>query len=282
MKLFRHGAPGAERPGLIDAEGQRRNLADHVSDLAGDVLTQGGLDRLRRIDPATLPPVEPGARLGPPISGIGKIVCVGKNYLAHAQETGEEAPSEPLVFMKATSALAGPNDDLILPPEALKTDWEVELAVVIGQQAKRIGEAEALAHVAGYTILNDISERAWQIEREGQFVKGKSHDGFAPLGPVLVTADEVADPQALDLWLEVDGHRYQNGNTRDMVFGIAHIISYLSHFMTLHPGDVIATGTPPGVGLGIKPEPVYLKPGQTMRLGIQGLGEQSQKVVAAA
>ncbi|MGL6157474.1 MAG: fumarylacetoacetate hydrolase family protein, partial [Ralstonia mannitolilytica] len=250
-------------------------------DIAGNVLSDASLARLREVDPATLPAVSGQPRIGPCVGRVGKFICIGLNYADHAAESGLPVPSEPVVFNKWTSAICGPNDDIEIPRGSVKTDWEVELGVVIGKPAKYIDEANALDYVAGYCIVNDVSEREWQIERGGQWDKGKGFDTFGPLGPWLVTRDEVPDPQALDLWLEVDGHRYQNGNTRTMVFGVAKLVAYLSRCMSLQPGDVISTGTPPGVGLGIKPNPVYLKPGQTMRLGIAGLGEQLQRTVAA-
>jgi ureidoglycolate lyase len=281
MKLLRFGPPGEEKPGLLDASGTIRDLSGIVDDIAGHVLSDTSLARLRDVDPSTLPAVGGQPRIGPCVGRVGKFVCIGLNYADHAAESGLAVPTEPVVFNKWTSAICGPNDDIEIPRGSVKTDWEVELGVVIGKPAKYIDEANALDYVAGYCIVNDISEREWQIERGGQWDKGKGFDTFGPLGPWLVTRDEVPDPQALDLWLEVDGHRYQNGNTRTMVFGVAKLVAYLSRCMSLQPGDVISTGTPPGVGLGIKPNPVYLKPGQTMRLGIAGLGEQLQRTVAA-
>ncbi|CAJ0710547.1 Ureidoglycolate lyase [Ralstonia mannitolilytica] len=281
MKLLRFGPPGEEKPGLLDASGTIRDLSGIVDDIAGHVLSDASLARLRDVDPSTLPAVGGQPRIGPCVGRVGKFVCIGLNYADHAAESGLAVPTEPVVFNKWTSAICGPNDDIEIPRGSVKTDWEVELGVVIGKPAKYIDEANALDYVAGYCIVNDISEREWQIERGGQWDKGKGFDTFGPLGPWLVTRDEVPDPQALDLWLEVDGHRYQNGNTRTMVFGVAKLVAYLSRCMSLQPGDVISTGTPPGVGLGIKPNPVYLKPGQTMRLGIAGLGEQLQRTVAA-
>ena len=281
MKLLRFGPQGQEKPGLLDATGTLRDLSGIVDDIAGNVLSDASLARLREVDPATLPAVSGQPRIGPCVGRVGKFICIGLNYADHAAESGLPVPSEPVVFNKWTSAICGPNDDIEIPRGSVKTDWEVELGVVIGKPAKYIDEANALDYVAGYCIVNDISEREWQIERGGQWDKGKGFDTFGPLGPWLVTRDEVPDPQALDLWLEVDGHRYQNGNTRTMVFGVAKLVAYLSRCMSLQPGDVISTGTPPGVGLGIKPNPVYLKPGQTMRLGIAGLGEQLQRTVAA-
>ena len=281
MKLLRFGPPGEEKPGLLDASGTIRDLSGLVDDIAGHVLSDASLARLRDVDPSTLPAVGGQPRIGPCVGRVGKFVCIGLNYADHAAESGLAVPTEPVVFNKWTSAICGPNDDIEIPRGSVKTDWEVELGVVIGKPAKYIDEANALDYVAGYCIVNDISEREWQIERGGQWDKGKGFDTFGPLGPWLVTRDEVPDPQALDLWLEVDGHRYQNGNTRTMVFGVAKLVAYLSRCMSLQPGDVISTGTPPGVGLGIKPNPVYLKPGQAMRLGIAGLGEQLQRTVAA-
>ena len=281
MKLLRFGPHGQEKPGLLDATGTLRDLSGIVDDIAGNVLSDAFLAKLRDVDPATLPAVSGQPRIGPCVGRVGKFVCIGLNYADHAAESGLPVPAEPVVFNKWTSAICGPNDDIEIPRGSVKTDWEVELAVVIGKAAKYVDEANALDYVAGYCIVNDVSEREWQIERGGQWDKGKGFDTFGPLGPWLVTRDEVPDPQALDLWLEVDGHRYQNGNTRTMVFGVAQLVAYLSRCMSLQPGDVISTGTPPGVGLGIKPSPVYLKPGQSVRLGIAGLGEQLQRTVSA-
>ncbi|HYG90966.1 MAG TPA: ureidoglycolate lyase [Azospirillum sp.] len=278
MKLLRYGPKGSEKPGLLDREGRIRDLSALVDDIAGETLAPEGLARLRGVDPATLPLVGGNPRIGPCVGRVGKLVCIGLNYADHAAESGMPVPKEPVVFMKATSCICGPDDDVEIPRGSEKTDWEVELGVVIGREAKYVSEADALTHVAGYCVVNDVSERTFQLEGTGQWVKGKSHDTFGPIGPWLVTADEVEDPQNLDLWLEVDGHRYQNGTTRTMVFGVVQLVSYLSRFMTLQPGDIISTGTPPGVGLGLKP-PVYLRAGQTMRLGVQGLGAQTQKVV---
>ena len=278
MKLVRHGAAGQERPGLIDAEGRLRDLTGIVPDIAGTALLPDSLDRLKAIDPATLPLVEGNPRLGACVGAVGKLVCVGLNYSDHAAESGLPVPSEPVLFMKATSSIVGPNDDVEIPRGSKKTDWEVELGIVIGKPAKYVSEEDALSHVAGYCVINDVSEREFQIERGGQWDKGKGCDTFGPMGPWLVTADEVKDPQDLHMWLEVDGKRFQDGSTRTMIFGVAHLVSYISQFMSLQPGDVISTGTPPGVGLGQKP-PLYLTPGQTMRLGIQGLGEQRQTTV---
>jgi 2-keto-4-pentenoate hydratase/2-oxohepta-3-ene-1,7-dioic acid hydratase in catechol pathway len=281
MKLLRYGERGAEKPGLLDSSGTLRDLSGHVEDIAGDALSDEGLARLRSLDPASLPAVPAGVRMGPCVGRVGKFICIGLNYADHAAETGAPIPAEPIVFMKATSAITGPNDGILIPRNSVKTDWEVELGVVIGREARYVAESEALGFVAGYCVVNDLSERAFQTERGGQWTKGKSADTFGPIGPWLVTRDEVPDPQALSMWLEVDGHRYQDGSTRTMIFGVAHVVSYLSQFMSLQPGDVITTGTPPGVGMGLKPEPVYLKPGQVVRLGIEGLGEQRQDVAAA-
>lgn len=280
MKLLRFGPVGQEKPGLIDHQGKLRDLSGIVTDIAGDVLSDDSLAALRALDPTTLPLVEGEPRIGACVGRIGKFICVGLNYADHARETGKEPPAEPILFMKATSAVCGPNDDIEIPQGATKTDWEVELGIVIGKRAKYLGEADAFAHVAGYCTVNDVSERAFQSERGGQWTKGKSHDSFGPIGPWLVTRDEIPDPQALDLWLEVDGTRHQNGSTRTMIFGVAHLVAYISQFMTLEPGDIIATGTPPGVGLGQKPQ-VFLRPGQTVRLGVQGLGSQTQRTIPA-
>ena len=281
MKLLRYGPHGAEKPGLLDQDGRIRDLSGVVDDIAGATLTPEGLQRLRALDPAALPPVEGAPRIGPCVGRVGKFVCIGLNYSDHAAETGAQVPAEPVVFNKWTSAICGPDDDVQIPRGSAKTDWEVELGVVIGRGGRYIDESEALDHVAGYCVVNDVSEREFQLEGTGTWDKGKGCDTFGPVGPWLVTADEVPDPQDLRLWLEVDGHRYQDGNTRTMVFGVAHLVAYLSRFMSLQPGDVISTGTPPGVGLGQKPEPVYLRAGQTVRLGIDGLGEQRQRVVQA-
>jgi ureidoglycolate lyase len=280
MKLLRYGPAGQEKPGLLDAEGVVRDLSGHVDDIAGDVLGDAGLNGLRAIDPASLPKVEGDVRIGPCVGRVGKVIAIGLNYSDHAAETGATVPPEPIVFFKATSSLCGPNDDVEIPRHSVSTDWEVELAVVIGKHAKYVDEADALDHVAGYCVMNDVSERDFQIRRSGQWVKGKSADTFGPLGPWLVTRDEVADPQALQMYLEVNGKRFQDGSTSTMVYGVTYLVSYLSQFMSLQPGDVITTGTPPGVGMGQKPEPVYLKPGDHMELGIAGLGVQRQVVKA--
>jgi ureidoglycolate lyase len=281
MKLVRYGLAGAERPGIVDAHGTLRDLSGIIDDVAGETLSPAGLEKLRSISTATLPEVRNSERIGPCVGKVGKFICVGLNYADHAKESGAEPPKEPVLFMKATSAICGPNDDVVIPRNSRKTDWEVELGVVIGQDTRYVEGADALRHVAGYCVINDLSEREFQLERGGQWVKGKSADTFGPMGPWLVTRDEIADPQKLALWLEVDGHRYQNGTTATMIFGVAHLVSYISQFMSLQAGDIISTGTPAGVGLGQKPQPIYLKPGQTMRLGIAGLGEQKQRLVAA-
>ena len=280
MKLLRYGARGAEKPGLLDKDGKIRDLSQHVPDIAGAVLTPDSLARLAKIDPASLPLVDGAQRYGACVGQIGKFICVGLNYSDHAKETGAEPPKEPILFMKATSAVVGPNDNVMIPKNSVKTDWEVELGVVIGREARYVDEKNALDYVAGYCVINDVSERAFQNERGGQWVKGKSADTFGPTGPWLVTKDEVKDVQNLSMWLDVDDKRYQNGSTKTMIFGVAHLVHYISQFMSLQPGDVISTGTPPGVGLGQKPNPIYLKPGQVMRLGIEGLGEQRQQVIA--
>ena len=281
MKLLRYGPPGREKPGLLDAAGTLRDLSAHNADIDGSMRDAASLDRLRALDPATLPAVEGQPRLGACVGRIGKFICIGLNYADHAAESGMPVPSEPVVFGKWTSAVVGPNDDVLIPRGSEKTDWEVELGVVIGTAASYVEEADAMAYVAGYCVINDVSERNYQLERGGTWDKGKGCDTFGPTGPWLVTADEVPDPHALGMWLEVDGHRYQNGNTRTMIFRVPQLVAYLSRFMTLQPGDVISTGTPPGVGMGVKPAPVFLRPGQTMRLGIDGLGEQQQTTVAA-
>ena len=282
MKLLRYGKPGKERPGVLDADGKIRDLSEHVSDIAGAALAPNALKKLAKIDPASLPLVRGKPRLGPCVAGTSKFICIGLNYSDHAAETGAAIPAEPILFAKATSAIIGPNDTVIIPRNSIKPDWEVELGVVIGKEAKYIDEANALDYVAGYCVVNDLSERNFQQERGGQWTKGKSADTFGPIGPWLVTKDEIADVQNLGMWLDVDGHRYQDGSTKTMIFGVAHLVAYLSQFMSLQPGDVITTGTPPGVGMGQKPTPIWLKPGQTMKLGIEGLGEQQQTTKAYA
>jgi len=279
MKLLRYGLPGEEKPGALATDGTIRDLSNLIPDLAGPALLPDSLEKLRQADISDLPRVPGKPRLGPCVGGVGKFICIGLNYSDHAAESGMAVPAEPVVFMKATSSICGPDDDVVIPRGAKKADWEVELGVVIGKSAKYVDQSDALSHVAGYCVVNDLSERAFQLEGTGQWVKGKSADTFGPIGPWLVTPDEVPDPQNLDLWLEVDGHRYQNGSTKTMVFGVAYLISYLSRFMSLRTGDVISTGTPPGVGLGQKP-PLYLRPGNRIKLGIPGLGQQEQKVVA--
>lgn len=281
MKLLRYGEPGRERPGLLDAAGAIRDLSAAIPDVTGSTVSAAGLDTLRKLDLARLPKVEGRPRLGPCVGAVGKFICIGLNYADHAAETGAKVPSEPVIFMKATSAITGPHDPIEIPRTSQSTDWEVELGVVIGRRAKYVSEADALAHVAGYCTVNDVSERDFQKERQGQWTKGKSHDTFGPIGPWLVTADEVPDPQVLKLWCDVDGKRYQDGTTATMVYGVRFLIAYLSQFMTLEPGDIIATGTPPGVGAGVKPVPVFLRPGQTVRLGVAGLGEQEHKTISA-
>ncbi len=279
MKLLRYGPRGAEKPGMLAADGTVRDLSDVVDDISGDTLGDTGLERLRAIDVTGLPVVEDDPRIGPCVGNVGKFICIGLNYADHAAESGMELPAEPVIFFKATSAIVGPNDTVEIPRGSVKTDWEVELGVVIGKPAKYISEAEALDHVAGYCVVNDLSERDFQLHRSGQWVKGKSADTFGPIGPWLVTRDEVPDPQNLPMYLEVNGRRYQNGSTKTMHFGVASVISHLSQFMSLQPGDVISTGTPPGVGMGQNP-PTYLQPGDKMELGIEGLGVQRQDVVA--
>ena len=280
MKLMRYGAKGAEKPALVDAQGQVRDLSGELVDITAHTLTPKGLDRLRALDPSTLPLVENPGRIAPPWSGCEKFLCIGLNYADHAAESNLPIPKEPILFMKPISARTGPNDPVVLPQGSVKSDWEVELGVVIGSKARYVSEADALNHVAGYCVVNDVSEREYQIERGGTWDKGKGCDTFGPVGPWLVTTDEVGDPQNLSMFLEVNGHRFQNGSTKTMIFGVAQLVSYVSRFMTLYPGDLISTGTPPGVGMGVKPNPVYLKAGDTIRLGIEKLGEQSQKVHA--
>ena len=279
MKLLRHGPIGAEKPGLMHTDGTMRDLTGIVPDIGGAVIADAGLDALRKVDAGSLPIVPEGTRLGPCVSGTGKFICIGLNYADHAAESGMAVPPEPVIFMKATSAICGPNDPIIIPRGSEKTDWEVELGVIIGTKAKYVSVEEAMKHVAGYAVTNDVSERAFQIERAGQWTKGKSCDNFGQLGPWLVTRDEVSDPQNLKMWLTLNGETMQNGSTKTMVYGVAYLVSYLSQFMTLHPGDVISTGTPPGVGLGMKP-PRYLKAGEVVELGIEGLGSQRQDVIA--
>lgn len=280
MRLARYGAPGAERPAILDAEGTPRDLTGIVDDVAGEALTRAGLDRLRAVDLTTLPAIAPGTRVGASVAQVGKFICVGLNFRDHAAESNMALPEQPILFMKATSAICGPDDDTRIPRGSEKTDWEVELGVVIGDVARDVPVERAMDHVAGYVLVNDLSERAFQLEHGGQWVKGKSCDTFGPVGPWLLTADEVADPQRLGMWLEVNGHRYQDGSSADMVFGVAHLVSYISRYMSLHPGDIISTGTPAGVGLGQKP-PVFLKAGDVVRLGIDNLGTQCQTAVAA-
>jgi 2-keto-4-pentenoate hydratase/2-oxohepta-3-ene-1,7-dioic acid hydratase in catechol pathway len=280
MKLLRYGMPGQEKPGILDHDGNIRGLSGVVPDIAGETLSPSSLDRLRGIDLATLPRVEAIPRIGACVGQVGKFICIGLNYSDHAAESGMAVPPEPIIFMKATSAICGPDDGIEIPRGAEKTDWEVELGIVIGKEAKYVEEAQALDYVAGYCVVNDVSEREYQIERGDTWDKGKGCDTFGPVGPWMVSADEVPDPQALSMWLEVNGRKVQNGSTKTMVFGVAQLVSYISRFMTLYPGDLISTGTPPGVGMGQKPQPWYLKAGDEMRLGIQGLGEQQQRVHA--
>jgi 2-keto-4-pentenoate hydratase/2-oxohepta-3-ene-1,7-dioic acid hydratase in catechol pathway len=279
MKLLRHGPKGHEKPALLDPEGRVRDLSPLVPDITPATLSPAGLAALRSVEPATLP-VVPQGTLAVPWTGMGKFIAIGLNYSDHAAETGSPIPKEPIVFMKTTSCAVGAHHAVVLPKGSVKTDWEVELGVVIGSRARYVSEADALKHVAGYCVVNDISEREYQLERGGQWDRGKGCDTFGPIGPWLVTTDEVGDPQNLSMWLEVNGKRFQNGSTKTMIFGVAKLVSYVSEFMTLEPGDCITTGTPPGVGLGMKPNPVYLKPGDTMRLGIEKLGEQQQTVHA--
>ena len=282
MKLVRYGDAGAEKPGMLDAEGVLRDLSGHVDDIAGAVLSDAGLDKLRAIDPGSLPVVDGTPRMGPCVGGIGKFMCIGLNYSDHAAETGAAIPEHPILFFKANSAVVGPNDDVSMPRGSTHTDWEVELGVVIGTEAKYVTKENALDHVAGYCVINDVSERHFQTQLTGQWTKGKSCDTFGPTGPWLVTRDEIADVQKLSMSLDVNGKRVQTGNTDTMIFTVAEIIEHLSGLMTLHPGDVISTGTPPGVGMGMKPDPVYLKKGDVMELRIEGLGEQRQTVTEDA
>jgi ureidoglycolate lyase len=280
MKLLRYGPNGQEKPGLLDASGTIRDLSGVIPDLAGAALSAEELAKLAALDPASLPAVPGNPRLGPPVTGMKNLVCIGLNYADHAAETGSPVPKEPIVFLKSLGALCGPNDNIIIPKGSVKADWEVELCIIIGARAKCVSEDQAMDHVAGYALGNDVSEREWQLERGGSWDKGKGCDTFGPVGPWLVTKDEVPNPQNLTMFCDVDGQRMQDGSTRTMIFGVKSIVSYVSGMITLHPGDVIFTGTPPGVGLGKKPSPVFLKAGQVMQLGIQGLGEQMQKTVA--
>jgi ureidoglycolate lyase len=280
MKLLRYGPNGQEKPGLLDASGTIRDLSGVIPDLAGAALSADGLAKLAALDPASLPAVPGNPRLGPPVTGMKNLVCIGLNYADHAAETGSPVPKEPIVFLKSLGALCGPNDNVIIPKGSVKADWEVELCIIIGARAKCVSEDQAMDHVAGYALGNDVSEREWQLERGGSWDKGKGCDTFGPVGPWLVTKDEVPDPQNLTMFCDVDGQRMQDGSTRTMIFGVKSIVSYVSGMITLHPGDVIFTGTPPGVGLGKKPAPVFLKAGQVMQLGIEKLGEQMQKTVA--
>ncbi len=279
MKLLRFGPKGAERPGLLDGAGIIRDLSGVVGDIGGGTLSDEGIERLRGLNPVLLPEVPAGTRIGPCVSGVGKFICIGLNYSDHAAETGSKVPKEPIIFMKATSAICGPDDPVYIPRNSEKTDWEVELGFVIGKRAKYVSEADALSHVAGYCTVNDVSERHFQTERSGQWTKGKSADHFGPIGPWLVTRDEVADPQALGLWLDVNGERRQTGSTATMVYGVAFLVSYLSQFMSLEPGDIVSTGTPPGVGMGMNP-PTFLKAGDVIELGVEGLGQQRQVCMA--
>lgn len=277
MKLMRVGNVGQEKPAILDENGVIRDLSAHITDIDGDSFTNGDAEKIAALDLSSLPAVDSSVRIGEPIARVGKFICVGLNYADHAAESGMDVPSEPVLFMKATSSIVGPNDTVLMPPQSQKSDWEVELGVVIGKEAKYVSEEDAEDYIAGYCVINDLSEREFQIEKEGQWCKGKGCDTFGPIGPYLVTPDEVADSNELDLWLEVNGERVQNGNTRTMVYKVPFLISYISQFMSLQPGDVISTGTPPGVGFGFNP-PKYLKEGDTMRLGISGLGEQQQNV----
>ena len=278
MKLLRVGAKGLEKPAILHTDGTYRDLSAIVPELRGLVLTPEGLSRIRAVDPASLPILDRSQRIGPCVDRVGKFICVGLNYADHAAESGMQVPPEPVLFMKATSAIIGPNDDVIVPKNSTKCDWEVELGIVIGKEARYVEEANSMDHIAGYCVVNDLSERAFQQERSGQWTKGKSADTFGPIGPWLVTPDEIPDPQNLSMFLEVDGHRYQNGSTRTMVYGVRFLVSYISQFMSLQPGDIISTGTPPGVGQGIKPNPIFLHGGESLHLGIDGLGEQRQNV----
>ncbi len=281
MKLLRYGEPGAEKPGLLDAEGGIRDLSAHVTDIGGAALDPVALAELAKLDPQTLPAVSGSPRIGPCVANVGKFICIGLNYADHAAESGLAVPSEPVVFMKASSAIVGPDDDVLIPRGSEKTDWEVELGIVIGRKAKYVSEAEAMDYVAGYCVAHDVSERAFQNERQGQWTKGKSCDTFGPIGPWMVTKDEIADPQQLGMWLKVNGETMQNGSTRTMVYQVAYLVFYLSQFMSLMPGDIISTGTPPGVGMGMKPQR-FLRAGDVIELGIEGLGTQKQNVKADA
>jgi len=278
MKLIRYGKLGSEKPGIVDSEGKIRDLSNVLADIDAGTLSDDSLNNIRKTDLRKLPEANNIERIGCPVANVGKLICIGLNYSDHAKESNMPIPTEPVVFMKATSAIIGPNDDVLLPAGSKKGDWEVELAVVIGKTARNVSESNALEHVAGYTICNDVSEREWQLEHGSQWSKGKSFDTFAPIGPWLVTKDEIKDPHQLPMWLDLNGKRMQTGNTNTMIFGIEKLISYLSYFVTLNPGDIVSTGTPPGVGMGIKPEAVYLKAGDQMRVGIDGLGEQQQNV----
>jgi ureidoglycolate lyase len=280
MKLLRIGAKGAEKPAILAADGTLRDLSGIVTDIAGEALTPEGLARISAADIAALPVLDTSERIGPCVGNVGKFICIGLNYADHAAESNMPIPKEPIIFMKATSAIIGPNDDVIIPKNSDKTDWEVELGIVIGTEARYVDEADALNYVAGYCLINDVSERSFQMDRGGTWDKGKGCDTFGPIGPWVLTKDELPDPQNLNMWLDVDGKRYQNGSTKTMIFGVANVVSYVSQFMSLQPGDIISTGTPPGVGMGIKPAPVWLRPGNVMRLGIDGLGEQTQNVKA--
>jgi ureidoglycolate lyase len=280
MKLLRVGDKGSEKPALLHTDGTYRDLSSVVPDITGKTIDAAGLAKIKAADASKLPTLDGKLRIGPCVGNVGKFICVGLNYADHAAESNMPIPSEPILFMKATSAINGPNDTIVVPKNSTKCDWEVELGVVIGKEARYVDEKDALSHVAGYCVINDMSERAFQKDRGGQWVKGKSADTFGPIGPWLVTSDEVADPQNLKMFLEVNGHRYQNGSTKTMIFGVKTLVSYISQFMSLQPGDVISTGTPPGVGEGVKPTSVFLHGGETMRLGIEGLGEQNQRVVA--
>jgi 2-keto-4-pentenoate hydratase/2-oxohepta-3-ene-1,7-dioic acid hydratase in catechol pathway len=279
VKLLRYGESGQEKPGMLDRNGLIRDLSGHVNDISDETLLPVNIEKLKKIDFNNFPEVSGDVRIGPCVGKVGNFICIGLNYSDHAKESNMEVPKEPVIFSKITSSICGPNDDVIIPRNAIKTDWEVELGVVIGKTAKYVDEKDALDHIAGYCVINDLSEREYQLERSGQWIKGKSCDTFGPIGPWLVTPDEVGDPQNLDLWLDVDGIRYQDGNTRTMIFGVAYLIHYLSQYFTLQPGDVISTGTPPGVGLGQKPNPIYLRSGQKMHLGIEKLGVQNQVTV---